>query len=54
MNIPVTSTNLLEQLARTLMTSLDVNRDGQISTSEFASFLTRFAGRSTSLPIPFV
>ena len=35
MNIPVVSADLLEQFARTLMTSLDGNRDGQLSTTEF-------------------
>ena len=44
MNIPVTSGNLLEQFARTLMTSLDGNRDGQLSTTEFTSFLTSVMG----------
>jgi hypothetical protein len=44
MNVPVTTTNLLEQFARTLMTSLDGNRDGQLSTTEFTSFLSKFAG----------
>jgi hypothetical protein len=44
MNIPVTSGNLLEQFARTLMTSLDGNRDGQLSTTEFTAFLTSVMG----------
>ena len=43
MNIPTVSANLLDQFARTLMTSLDGNRDGQLSTSEFTSFLTGLA-----------
>lgn len=43
MNIPIASANLLEQFARTLMTSLDGNRDGQLSTTEFTSFLAGFA-----------
>jgi len=44
MHIPVASPNLFEQFARTLMASLDANRDGQLSTTEFMSFLTGFAG----------
>ncbi|MBQ01503.1 MAG: hypothetical protein CL477_12550 [Acidobacteria bacterium] len=44
MNVSVTTTNLLEQFARTLMTSLDGSRDGQLSTTEFTSFLSKFAG----------
>ena len=44
MNIPVASGNLIDQFARTLMTSLDINRDGQLSTSEFTTFLTKLAG----------
>lgn len=44
MNIPVTSGSLIEQFARTLMTKLDGNRDRQLSTTEFASFLTTVMG----------
>ena len=53
MNISIGPTNLFEQFARTLMTSLDANRDGQLSTTEFTSFLTRFAsaGIGTDSPI---
>ena len=47
MNIPVVSADLLEQFARTLMTSLDGNRDGQLSTTEFTSFLAAFADNRT-------
>ena len=43
MDIHVPSGNLIEHFARTLMTSLDGNRDGQLSASEFTSFLTKLA-----------
>ena len=46
MNIPTVSANLLDQFARTLMTSLDGNRDGQLSTEEFTSYLAKLADTS--------
>jgi hypothetical protein len=34
-------TNPLQELARSLSTSADTNRDGQVSTEEFTAFLTK-------------
>ena len=51
MNIPTVSANLLDQFARTLMTSLDGSRDRQLfSTTEFTSFLTTHADTGLGTP----
>jgi len=54
MNIPVTSADILQQFARTLMTSLDTNKDKQLSTTEFTSFLTSLgvSGDGASPAVP--
>jgi hypothetical protein len=38
----VSSTNPLDQLARSLVDRFDANKDGQLTTDEFASFLSNF------------
>jgi len=38
----VSSTNPLDQLAQSLVSRFDANKDGQLTTDEFASFLTSF------------
>ncbi len=55
MNIPTVSANLLDRFARTLMTSLDGNLDGQLSRTEFTSCLASLTDTPrTAGPIPFM
>lgn len=42
------STNPIEQLARSLVDRFDANRDGQLTTEEFTSFLTSFVDSARS------
>jgi hypothetical protein len=44
----VSSTNPLDQLAQSLVSRFDANKDGQLTTDEFASFLTNFLSSVSS------
>jgi hypothetical protein len=45
----VSSTNPLDQLARSLVDRFDANKDGQLTSDEFSSFLSNFLN-STATP----
>lgn len=47
----VSSTNPLDQLARSLVDRFDANKDGQLTTDEFTSFLSNFLN-STATATP--
>ena len=59
----VSSTNPLDQLARSLVDRFDANKDGQLTTDEFSSFLSNFLNSAatpsgtvpsiTSAPVSF-
>lgn len=47
---PISATDPLQMLVRSLADRADANRDGRISVDEFASFLTGLVGSATSTP----
>jgi hypothetical protein len=44
----VSSSNPLDQLAQALVSRFDANKDGQLTTEEFTSFLSQFLGSAGS------